>query len=83
MRVAQGLTMATAFAMTLAYLGEQCTMRAAPAAFAAYVTGNVLAGITSWDPRSLTVSQPPGAGQPRKCELCIFLQRCLVSLPAR
>jgi YNFM family putative membrane transporter len=41
LRVAQGLCMATAFTLTLAYLGERCTTGAAAGAFAAYITGNV------------------------------------------
>jgi predicted MFS family arabinose efflux permease len=45
LRVAQGLLMATAFSLTLAYLGERCTARAAGGAFAAYVTGNVAANL--------------------------------------
>lgn len=45
LRVVQGLLMATAFSLTLAYLGERCTARAAGGAFAAYVTGNVAANL--------------------------------------
>lgn len=45
LRVAQGLLMATAFSLTLAYLGERCSARAASGAFAAYVTGNVAANL--------------------------------------
>jgi predicted MFS family arabinose efflux permease len=41
LRVAQGLCMASAFALTLAYLGEQCSAIDAGGAFAAYITGNV------------------------------------------
>jgi YNFM family putative membrane transporter len=41
LRVAQGLCMASAFALTLAYLGEQCSAMDAGGAFAAYITGNV------------------------------------------
>jgi YNFM family putative membrane transporter len=41
LRVVQGLFMATAFSLTLAYLGEAFTARAAAGAFAAYITGNV------------------------------------------
>ena len=41
LRVAQGLCMSGAFTLTLAHLGERCTASASPAAFAAYVTGNV------------------------------------------
>src|SRR5260370_31107330 len=41
LRIAQGLCMASAFALTLAYLGEQCSSMDAGGAFAAYITGNV------------------------------------------
>jgi MFS transporter, YNFM family, putative membrane transport protein len=45
LRVAQGLCMATAFSLTLAYLGERMTGGAAATAFAAYVTGNVASNL--------------------------------------
>lgn len=45
LRVAQGLCMAAAFSLTLAYLGEQCSARAAAGAFAAYITGNVASNL--------------------------------------
>jgi predicted MFS family arabinose efflux permease len=41
LRVAQGLCMAGAFTLTLAYLGEHFMAPQAAAAFAAYITGNV------------------------------------------
>jgi predicted MFS family arabinose efflux permease len=41
LRVAQGLCMAGAFTLTLAYLGEHFMGAQAAAAFAAYITGNV------------------------------------------
>ena len=41
LRVVQGLCMAGAFTLTLAYLGEHFTGAEAAAAFAAYITGNV------------------------------------------
>jgi len=41
LRVLQGLCMASAFALTLAYLGEACSAADAGGAFAAYITGNV------------------------------------------
>jgi predicted MFS family arabinose efflux permease len=41
LRVAQGLCMASAFTLTLAYLGEQCSAADAGTAFAGYITGNV------------------------------------------
>jgi MFS transporter, YNFM family, putative membrane transport protein len=41
LRVAQGVFMAAAFTLTLAYLGERCSASAAAGAFAAYITGNV------------------------------------------
>src|SRR5262249_43635441 len=37
----QGLCMASAFTLTLAYLGEECSAADAGSAFAAYITGNV------------------------------------------
>lgn len=45
LRIAQGLCMASAFALTLAYLGEQCSAIDAGAAFAAYITGNVASNL--------------------------------------
>jgi MFS transporter, YNFM family, putative membrane transport protein len=45
LRVAQGLCMATAFTLTLAYLGEECSMADAGGAFAAYITGNVASNL--------------------------------------
>jgi MFS transporter, YNFM family, putative membrane transport protein len=41
LRIVQGLFMATAFSLTLAYLGETFRARAAAGVFAAYITGNV------------------------------------------
>jgi predicted MFS family arabinose efflux permease len=41
LRVFQGMCMAAAFTLTLAYLGEACSASAVAGAFAAYVTGNV------------------------------------------
>jgi MFS transporter, YNFM family, putative membrane transport protein len=45
LRILQGLCMASAFALTLAYLGEQCSSIDAGSAFAAYVTGNVASNL--------------------------------------
>jgi MFS transporter, YNFM family, putative membrane transport protein len=45
LRVAQGLCMASAFALTLTYLGEQCSATDAGGAFAAYITGNVASNL--------------------------------------
>jgi YNFM family putative membrane transporter len=45
LRVAQGLCMAAAFTLTLAYLGEQCSAMDAGGAFAAYITGNVASNL--------------------------------------
>jgi MFS transporter, YNFM family, putative membrane transport protein len=46
LRIAQGLCMASAFALTLAYLGESAmSSEEATAAFAAYVTGNVASNL--------------------------------------
>jgi predicted MFS family arabinose efflux permease len=41
LRIMQGLCMASAFTLTLAYLGEECSASDAGSAFAAYITGNV------------------------------------------
>jgi predicted MFS family arabinose efflux permease len=41
LRIAQGLCMASAFTLTLAYLGEHSAQAKTAAVFAAYVTGNV------------------------------------------
>ena len=45
LRVAQGLCMASAFALTLAYLGEHASARDAAGVFAAYITGNVASNL--------------------------------------
>ncbi len=45
LRIAQGVFMATAFTLTLAYLGEQCSVTDAGSALAAYVTGNVASNL--------------------------------------
>ena len=45
LRIAQGLCMASAFTLMLAYLGEQCSMEDAGGAFAAYITGNVASNL--------------------------------------
>ena len=45
LRVAQGLCMASAFTLTLAYLGETGTARGTASAFAAYITGNVASNL--------------------------------------
>lgn len=45
LRVAQGLCMSTAFALTLAYLGEHSSAADTAGAFAAYVTGNVASNL--------------------------------------
>jgi predicted MFS family arabinose efflux permease len=45
LRVLQGLCMAAAFTLMLAYLGEATTGQATPAAFAAYITGNVASNL--------------------------------------
>ncbi|OQW59351.1 MAG: MFS transporter [Proteobacteria bacterium SG_bin9] len=45
LRIAQGLCMSAAFALTLAYLGEQCSAMDAGGAFAAYITGNVASNL--------------------------------------
>lgn len=45
LRVTQGLFMASAFTLTLAYLAERCSLAAAPGALAAYVTGGVASNL--------------------------------------
>jgi len=45
LRITQGVFMATAFTLTLAYLGEECTASDAAGAFAAYITGNVASNL--------------------------------------
>jgi predicted MFS family arabinose efflux permease len=45
LRMAQGLCMASAFTLTLAYLGEECSAADAGGAFAAYITGNVASNL--------------------------------------
>ena len=45
LRIAQGLCMASAFTLTLAYLGEECSAADAGGAFAAYITGNVASNL--------------------------------------
>src|SRR5689334_15194549 len=45
LRIAQGLFMASAFTLTLAYLGEECSAADAGGAFAAYITGNVASNL--------------------------------------
>jgi MFS transporter, YNFM family, putative membrane transport protein len=45
LRIVQGLCMASAFALTLAYLGEECSATDAGLAFAAYITGNVASNL--------------------------------------
>jgi predicted MFS family arabinose efflux permease len=45
LRITQGLCMASAFTLMLAYLGEQCSATDTAGAFAAYVTGNVASNL--------------------------------------
>jgi MFS transporter, YNFM family, putative membrane transport protein len=45
LRITQGLCMASAFTLTLAYLGEECSTMDAGGAFAAYITGNVASNL--------------------------------------
>ena len=45
LRIAQGLCMATAFTLALAYLGEEYMAEDAAGAFAAYITGNVASNL--------------------------------------
>jgi YNFM family putative membrane transporter len=45
LRVAQGVCMASAFALTLSYLAEHCSSRDSAGAFAAYIAGNVASNL--------------------------------------
>ena len=45
LRIAQGLCMASAFTLTLAWLGEECSAMDAGGAFAGYITGNVASNL--------------------------------------
>jgi predicted MFS family arabinose efflux permease len=45
LRIIQGVFMATAFALTLSYLAEQCSAAETAGAFAAYITGNVASNL--------------------------------------
>jgi predicted MFS family arabinose efflux permease len=45
LRIVQGVFMASAFTLTLAYLGERCSQQDAAGAFAAYITGNVASNL--------------------------------------
>jgi MFS transporter, YNFM family, putative membrane transport protein len=45
LRIAQGLCMASAFTLTLAYLGERISAMDQAGAFAAYITGNVASNL--------------------------------------
>lgn len=45
LRIVQGVCMSTAFALTLAYLGEHASAGDTASAFAAYVTGNVASNL--------------------------------------
>ena len=45
LRIAQGLCMASAFTLTLAYLGENTSPADTASAFAAYITGNVASNL--------------------------------------
>ena len=45
LRIAQGLCMSSAFALTLSYLGEHCSAEDAAGAFAGYITGNVASNL--------------------------------------
>lgn len=45
LRIAQGLCMASAFALTLSYLAEHCSATDSAGAFAAYIAGNVASNL--------------------------------------
>src|SRR5437660_11589261 len=67
LRIAQGLCMASAFALTLAYLGEQCSSMDAGGAFAAYITGNVASNLIG-----RLVSGAVAARCGLACNVCFF-----------
>ena len=46
LRIAQGLCMSSAFALTLSYLAENCGTTDTAGAFAAYITGNVASNLS-------------------------------------
>jgi MFS family permease len=48
LRTVQSLCMASAFTLTLAYLGEQCSANDTAGAFAAYITGKVGSNLFGW-----------------------------------
>jgi MFS transporter, YNFM family, putative membrane transport protein len=62
LRVLQGLCMASAFTLTLAYLGEHYSAADSASAFAAYITGNVASNLM--DGSSLP-ALPTISGSPR------------------
>jgi predicted MFS family arabinose efflux permease len=45
LRIGQGLCMASAFALTIAYMGENCSAEDTAGALAAYITGNVASNL--------------------------------------
>jgi YNFM family putative membrane transporter len=61
LRILQGLCMASAFGLTLAYLGEAFTAEATASAFAAYITGNVASNLIG---RLLAAAVTSHAGLP-------------------
>jgi predicted MFS family arabinose efflux permease len=61
LRIAQGLCMASAFTLTLAYLGERCSKADAAGALAAYVTGGVASNLVG-RLCAATVASYAGAG---------------------
>ena len=58
----QGLCMSTAFALTLAYLGEHCSAADTASAFAAYITGNVASNLFG----RLLAARPGRSSRPRR-----------------
>jgi MFS family permease len=62
LRVAQGLCMAAAFTLTLAYLGEHYSAANSASAFAAYITGN--------SPESHRAADLGGGGRPFRARHC-------------
>ena len=61
LRVSQGLCMAAAFTLTLAYLGEHYTAADSAGAFAAYITGNVASNLIG---RLISAALPTISGSP-------------------
>ena len=70
LRVLQGLCMAAAFTLTLAYLGEHYSAADSASAFAAYITGNVASNLIGSRPVSPTISGSPAISISSPCSIC-------------